>query len=83
MDFEVAGAGEELELPAPPADLTEVGTADNGVVPGSLEKKEVESEPSLRLFRRAGFEKWGTLHEVAEIDGRAVSVSILAKKIGS
>jgi phosphinothricin acetyltransferase len=40
------------------------------------------NEPSLRLFRRAGFEEWGALHEVAEIDGRAVSVTILAKKIG-
>jgi L-amino acid N-acyltransferase YncA len=40
------------------------------------------NEPSLRLFRRAGFEEWGALHEVAEIDGRSVSVRILGKKIG-
>jgi len=40
------------------------------------------NEPSLRLFRRAGFEEWGALHDVAEIDGRVVSVNILAKRIG-
>jgi L-amino acid N-acyltransferase YncA len=40
------------------------------------------NEPSLRLFRRAGFEEWGALPDVAEIDGRTVSVKILAKKIG-
>jgi phosphinothricin acetyltransferase len=40
------------------------------------------NEPSLRLFRRAGFEEWGALHDVAEIDGKALTVRILGKKIG-
>lgn len=37
---------------------------------------------SLRLVNKAGFEQWGLLPEVAEIDGALISLSILGKKTG-
>jgi L-amino acid N-acyltransferase YncA/predicted GNAT family N-acyltransferase len=39
------------------------------------------NEPSLKLFRRAGFEEWGRLRDVAKLDGVERSVSILGKRI--
>ncbi len=39
------------------------------------------NEPSLRLFRKAGFEQWGYLPEVALLDGTKRSVVILGKKV--
>jgi L-amino acid N-acyltransferase YncA len=40
------------------------------------------NEPSLRLFRKAGFEEWGNLKEVAILDGVHRSLIIMGKKIG-
>lgn len=39
------------------------------------------NEPSLRLFYNSGFEKWGHLPEVAELDGIKRDLLILGKKI--
>jgi phosphinothricin acetyltransferase len=38
--------------------------------------------PSLQLFRKAGFEEWGHMPDVAELEGIKRSVKILGKKIG-
>ncbi|MEX2671680.1 MAG: N-acetyltransferase family protein [Phycisphaeraceae bacterium] len=35
------------------------------------------NQPSVRLFERFGFERWGTLPNVAELDERWVDVAIL------
>ncbi len=40
------------------------------------------NEPSLRLFRNSGFENWGTLPDVAMLDGEEKSLKILGKRIG-
>jgi phosphinothricin acetyltransferase len=37
--------------------------------------------PSLRLFRSFGFEEWGRLPDVAEMDGKEFSLSILGKRV--
>jgi len=37
------------------------------------------NEPSLRLFRAMGFEQWGRLPDVAEMDGRPYSLAIYGK----
>jgi len=39
------------------------------------------NEPSLKLFYKFGFEKWGHLPNVAELDGIERDVVILGKKI--
>lgn len=39
------------------------------------------NEPSLRLFGRAGFEKWAHLPEVAELDGIERDLVILGRKV--
>lgn len=41
------------------------------------------NEPSLRLFRSFGFEEWGMLPDVAEMDGKKYSLSILGKHLRS
>ncbi|MGK4063797.1 N-acetyltransferase family protein [Weissella paramesenteroides] len=35
--------------------------------------------PSMTLFKKQGFEQWGLLPEVAEIDGRHLDLAILGK----
>jgi len=37
------------------------------------------NEPSIRLFRRFGFDDWGKLPDVALLDGNPTSVSILGR----
>lgn len=37
--------------------------------------------PSIRLFKSFGFDTWGKLPEVAEMDGEKFSLSILGKKV--
>ena len=37
--------------------------------------------PSLRLFRSLGFEEWGKLPNVAEMDGKEFSLSIIGKRV--
>ncbi|UGS34988.1 GNAT family N-acetyltransferase [Capillimicrobium parvum] len=37
--------------------------------------------PSLALFERAGFERWGLLPEVAELDGRLIDSAILGLRV--
>lgn len=37
--------------------------------------------PSLQLFRKAGFDEWGYLPDIAELEGVKRSVKILGKKI--
>lgn len=37
--------------------------------------------PSLKLFERAGFQSWGFLPEVAELDGTLRDVAILGRKV--
>ncbi len=37
--------------------------------------------PSIRLFRSLGFEEWGKLPDVAEMDGKEYSLSILGKRV--
>lgn len=39
------------------------------------------NEPSLKLFRNAGFEDWGTLPHIAVLDGQERSLKILGKRI--
>jgi L-amino acid N-acyltransferase YncA len=39
------------------------------------------NEPSLKLFRHSGFEDWGTLPDVAVLDGEEKSLKILGKRI--
>ena len=39
------------------------------------------NEPSLKLFRHAGFEDWATLPNIAELDGKERSLKILGKRI--
>jgi len=39
------------------------------------------NEPSLMLFRRLGFDDWGTLQNVAVIDGIERSLKIVGKRI--
>ena len=37
--------------------------------------------PSLKLFKSFGFEQWGRLPDIAEMDGREYSLSILGKRV--
>ncbi len=37
--------------------------------------------PSMRLFRSLGFEEWGKLPDVAEMDGKEFSLSIMGKRV--
>jgi phosphinothricin acetyltransferase len=39
------------------------------------------NEPSIRLFRSCGFEEWGRLPDVAEMDGREYGLSILGRRV--
>lgn len=39
------------------------------------------NDPSLRLFRSFGFEEWGKLPNIAEMDGKEYSLSIMGKRI--
>ncbi|MBN2093663.1 N-acetyltransferase [candidate division KSB1 bacterium] len=39
------------------------------------------NEPSIRLFRAFGFEEWGHLPNIAEMDGKEYSLSIYGKRI--
>lgn len=39
------------------------------------------NEPSLRLFRSFGFEEWGQLPGIAEMDGNEYSLTIVGKRI--
>jgi len=39
------------------------------------------NEASLRLFTRHGFERWGLLPQVAELDADEVDLAILGKKV--
>ncbi len=39
------------------------------------------NEASLRLFKSFGFEEWGKLPNVADMDGREYSLSIVGKRI--
>jgi len=54
---------------------------------GALEIKTLlgfvfaHNEPSLRLFESFGFELWGNLPDVAEMDGKEYSLSILGKRV--
>lgn len=41
----------------------------------------LHNEPSLKLFRNFGFEDWGTLPEVAILDGVKRSLKILGRKV--
>ncbi|WP_319526074.1 GNAT family N-acetyltransferase [uncultured Desulfosarcina sp.] len=37
--------------------------------------------PSIKLFRSFGFEEWGKLPNVAEMDGKEYSLSIIGKRV--
>ncbi len=39
------------------------------------------NKPSIQLFLQAGFQEWGHLREVAEMDGKKYGVLIFGKKI--
>lgn len=39
------------------------------------------NEPSLRLFYRFGFEDWGNLPKVAELDGCEIDLKIVGKRV--
>lgn len=39
------------------------------------------NEPSLKLFYHFGFEDWGNLPKVAQLDGREIDLKILGKRI--
>ncbi|KZZ83865.1 GNAT family N-acetyltransferase [Bacillus sp. SJS] len=40
------------------------------------------NEPSIRLFERFGFERWGTLPKVANLEGVERDLVILGKRVG-
>ncbi|AZB40879.1 N-acetyltransferase [Bacillus sp. FJAT-42376] len=40
------------------------------------------NEPSIRLFERFGFERWGTLPNVANLEGTERDLVILGKRVG-
>ncbi len=40
------------------------------------------NEPSLKLFRSFGFEDWGTLPNIAILDGQERGLKILGKRVG-
>ncbi|KXH81032.1 GNAT family N-acetyltransferase [Chryseobacterium kwangjuense] len=42
----------------------------------------LHNEPSLKLFRHFGFEDWGTLPDVAVLDGVERSLKILGRRVG-
>lgn len=42
----------------------------------------LHNEPSLALFERFGFARWGTLPEVAELDGMHRSLVIVGRTVG-
>ncbi|MBL1222369.1 N-acetyltransferase [Chryseobacterium sp. L7] len=42
----------------------------------------LHNEPSLKLFRYFGFEDWGTLPDVAVLDGVERSLKILGRRVG-
>jgi phosphinothricin acetyltransferase len=37
--------------------------------------------PSIELFFKSGFEEWGHLKNIAEIDGKEISVKIVGKRL--
>jgi L-amino acid N-acyltransferase YncA len=39
------------------------------------------NEPSLRLFAAYGFKEWGRLPDIAEMDGKEFSLSIVGKRV--
>ena len=39
------------------------------------------NKPSIRLFKSFGFKLWGTLPDVAEMDGEEYSLAILGKRV--
>jgi L-amino acid N-acyltransferase YncA len=39
------------------------------------------NEPSIKLLRSCGFEEWGKLPDIAEMDGREYSLSIFGKRV--
>jgi L-amino acid N-acyltransferase YncA len=41
------------------------------------------NEPSLRLFERHGFERWGRLPRVARLDGTERDLLILGRRVGA
>jgi L-amino acid N-acyltransferase YncA len=41
------------------------------------------NEPSLKLFRQAGFEEWGHLPGIAVLDGEERSLKILGRRVGA
>ncbi|OLO12605.1 N-acetyltransferase [Chromohalobacter japonicus] len=41
------------------------------------------NEPSIRLLRAFGFQEWGRLPNVAEMDGREFSLCIMGKRLGN
>lgn len=38
--------------------------------------------PSIGFFQKHGFERWGLLPSVAELDGRCVDLAVLGRKVG-
>ena len=40
------------------------------------------NQPSIALFEAAGFERWGLLPRVCELDGRERDVTILGRRLG-
>ncbi|MHA3025907.1 N-acetyltransferase family protein [Chromohalobacter israelensis] len=41
------------------------------------------NEPSIRLLRGFGFQEWGRLPNVAEMDGKEFSLCIMGKRLGN
>ena len=41
------------------------------------------NKPSLRLFEAVGFKEWGRLPDIAEMDGKEFSLSIVGKRVNS
>ena len=39
------------------------------------------NEPSLRLFERLGFERWGLLPRVAQLDGHKRDLTVMGRHI--
>ena len=37
--------------------------------------------PSIKLFKSVGFEEWGVLPDIAEMDGKEYSLSIIGKRV--
>ena len=76
ISLEYRGKGLGRSLLSASLELT--GKLDVKTVVGFIFSHNI---PSIRLFKSFGFEAWGELPRVAEMDGKEYSLSILGKRV--